>query len=483
MTRQFFTSLNNSYRFKSIEKNYRFRIQRAYQINVDNEIDENSKFHEQSWLNENNDHKSNYIDKNYFDQNVNFIIVVNEIFVEYICVNCTAFFRFRNQLFRHLRQRYWQIDVNNVFIVKQFVVIVTSITINFFENNSIIVIRFVVKSNIATKKIDYVFKNWHYATFKMKISAKNIDDIVFDKSKMNVCIDFDCFLIVKRRFFMKKQLNDDMKIQQLALSMSIREINDKLIKISDFVLVDLFIIDVDSVDKSTTVVITAKVHLVNNFNVNMLIEVNVLKSQKMTLNFNSNKFIINSCDVQTDIDSITRFKSNVKRTIRNQKTYIVLSNEIIKISIIFSDDLSSDRNFLFEFQCNQYLNQNDDVFVHIMNVNLFFVQVHNIIETFVILSRRARLKFVIEFNQQKCYQTTIDDVLKIVCDWMFKRTIQNNWKTKITKTAVVVVIVFAITIAEYIDSITIASANIELNIVFESFVVIDLFIDLFIDIF
>ena len=118
-----------------------------------------------------------------------------------------------------------------------------------------------------------------------------------------------------------------------------------------------------------------------------------------------------------------------------------------------------------------------------MNVNLFFVQIHNIIEIFVILLQRVRLKFVIEFNQQKYYQITIDDVSKIVCDWIFKRIIQNNSKTKIIKTTVVVVIVFTMIVVEYIDLIIIASINIELNIVFELFVIIDLFIDLFIDIF
>ena len=221
LIRQFFTFLKNNYRFyKSIEKNYRSRIQRVYQVNVNNEIDENNEFHDQSWLNNDNNHKSNYINKKYFDQNVNFVIVVNEMFVEHIYNNCIAFFRFKNQFFKYLRQRYWQINVNNVFIVKQFVVIVTSITVNFFENNSIIVVRFIIKSNITAKKTDYVFRNWHYATFKMKISAKNIDntvfdktknidktqnidDIVFDKSKMNICINFDCSLIMKMRNFMK----------------------------------------------------------------------------------------------------------------------------------------------------------------------------------------------------------------------------------------------------------------------------------------
>ena len=172
---------------------------------------------------------------------------------------------------------------------------------------------------------------------------------------------------------MKQQLNDDMKIQQLASSISIRKINDKLIKINDFVLINLYIIDVDFIDKFTIAVVTAEVHLMNKLDVNMLIDVNVLKSQKMTLNFDINKFIINNCDVQANIDSIIRFKLYLKRIIRNQKVYIVLFDEIVKIPVTFSDDLSVDRNFLFEFQCNEYLNQNDDVFVHIMNVNLFFV--------------------------------------------------------------------------------------------------------------
>ena len=153
-------SLKNNFRFyKSIEKNYRFCTQWVYQINVDNEIDENNKFHEQLWLNEDNDHESNYINNEYFDQNVNFVIVVNEIFIEHSCSNCTAFFNFRNQFFRHLRQRCWQTNVNNVIVVKQFVVTVTSKTVSFFENNSSVIVRFSIKSNITAKKTDYVFKN------------------------------------------------------------------------------------------------------------------------------------------------------------------------------------------------------------------------------------------------------------------------------------------------------------------------------------
>ena len=106
----------------------------------------------------------------------------------------------------------------------------------------------------------------------------------------------------------------------------------------------------------------------------------------------------------------------MKRIIRNQKVYIVLFNEIIKISMIFNDDLSIDRNFLFESQCNAYLNQNDDVFVYIIDANMFFVQVHNTSNSSIILSRRARLNLIMKYNQQKCYQFTMNEIFKIVYD-------------------------------------------------------------------
>ena len=83
----------------------------------------------------------------------------------------------------------------------------------------------------------------------------------------------------------------------------------------------------------------------------------------------------------------------------------------------------------------------------------------------------------------------MNDVFKVVCEWMFKQIIQNSWKAKIAKIAVAVTIVFAIIIADYIDSVSTSISfdyiesiliNIEITIVSESFnIVIDLIIDIF----
>ena len=49
----------------------------------------------------------------------------------------------------------------------------------------------------------------------------------------------------------------------------------------------------------------------------MFVNVNVLKSQKITLNFEHNIFIINSCKITTTINSINRVKFYIKHIIRN----------------------------------------------------------------------------------------------------------------------------------------------------------------------
>ena len=103
----------------------------------------------------------------------------------------------------------------------------------------------------------------------------------------------------------------------MTFSLLVKEINNKLIKISDFMLVQLFIIDVDVVDKFITTTIIVKIHLMNNLKVNMLINVNVLKSQKIILNFEHNIFIVNNCKITTIINLINRNKSHVKRIIRS----------------------------------------------------------------------------------------------------------------------------------------------------------------------
>ena len=79
----------------------------------------------------------------------------------------------------------------------------------------------------------------------------------------------------------------------------------------------LYINDIVIDDKFIMICVIVEIHLMNDLKINMLIDVNVFKSQKMILNFEHNTLIINNCQkIKIVIDSINRIKSHQKRTIR-----------------------------------------------------------------------------------------------------------------------------------------------------------------------
>ena len=110
----------------------------------------------------------------------------------------------------------------------------------------------------------------------------------------------------------------------------------------------MFVIDINDVNEIITIVVFVKIYLINNLKINMLVDVNVFKSQRIIVNFDHNILIIENCKIKIVIDSINRVKLYLKRIIRNQKIFTIFFNELIKISITFHNDLSIDKNFFFK---------------------------------------------------------------------------------------------------------------------------------------
>ena len=94
----------------------------------------------------------------------------------------------------------------------------------------------------------------------------------------------------------------------------------------------------------------------------------------------------------------------------------MLTEIIVQMLIVYYNNLSNDCDFFFEFQCNQFFDLNKNVFVHIVNVFLNHVMMRNIIQYSIILQKRVRLKTLIDYNQQKCYNLTSNVDFLIIDD-------------------------------------------------------------------
>ena len=131
----------------------------------------------------------------------------------------------------------------------------------------------------------------------------------------------------------------------------------------------------------------------------MLIEADILTSKRIIIDFVIQFIKIGSCrDIVVSMDSRARFEF-VKRTIKSLSKIILPSRITISISITYADDkLSDNRDLLFEPQCALPLGLTGGVYIHMVDVSFHTVQIRNNIDQTIVISRKARLGMLGEYE-------------------------------------------------------------------------------------
>ena len=223
-----------------------------------------------------------------------------------------------------------------------------------------------------------------------------------------------------------------------------REINDNVIKNDEFIIIRVAFKNVNNKKHSIKSVITTKLHVIDDFDANFLLNNDILISKDMIVDLNRRRLIMNNCEnLKISIKMKTRKNFHVKRIIWAKQAYIVMFDEIIKISIIWRDrNLSNDRDLLFESNCPHYLKHENDFYASIVNVNFSKILVKNIIETSITLIKQIQLSTVTEYNQIECYLIMFDKNYKAIEDWLKKR----SWKRQINAMTTMTTIYFVMII-------------------------------------
>ena len=73
------------------------------------------------------------------------------------------------------------------------------------------------------------------------------------------------------------------------------------------------------------------------------------------------------------------------------------------MSITYADELSQDRDLLFESQCSLSLELIDEIYAYIVDTFFKQVQIRNNINLFVIILRKIRLKMLEEYKQNEYF--------------------------------------------------------------------------------
>ena len=424
-----------------------------------------SKKHEYHVENENLNYydQNNYSKKN--EMSINFISFVLIKVFQSRCRHCKKIFTFNNVLHDHLR-----VDCNHLnsiaiveskfqnvsnFIEVYFIVIFTvEIIKNQFSqfDQSISIstfIRFNVDS-IFELSIDYEFKNWNY--IKTQIS-------LFSTIKSrNICMNIDANVIFVDRVFYKEQISKNT-IRTMIISLKIRELDTNRHENWKYVICDIHFADTKAKnDKSVTFVLRRKIHLMNNFKINMLIDNDVFDFENIIINSIKKQTHIINIDVIISLN-IRSSKISIQRFVHIRKI-TVISLQFEMTVVIHHTTLFANRDFLFEF-ANDI---NFTLYVHLVDVFTFAVFVRNDRDQTIQISRNFRLDRISKFDFFNVFQIDIEnaDQIRHLTAKKSKFTHQNDWFKKFLTVCITIYIVVVIMKFVDINAINIDVINVDL---------------------
>ena len=142
--------------------------------------------------------------------------------------------------------------------------------------------------------------------------------------------------------------------------------------------------------------------MINELRVNMLININIQKIENMKINVSKRRFKIHNCARFSIAINIIDVDKRVDRLIRIKKIIFLSFYLIINVLIQIRDNfcLSIDKNYIFHSKVNFELKSKNNVYFYIVNINIFMIQIRNIINETYIISRYVKLNRVFDYKKK-----------------------------------------------------------------------------------
>ena len=170
--------------------------------------------------------------------------------------------------------------------------------------------RKLIKSIVTfVNKNDQVFREYYDVFINLKF-------ITFDEF-VNVCLNIDYSITINDKQTLTRYVFN-LKIKQLTLSISIRDINNIIHYIFDYIVMSCYINNYLSSNNRISIInkFEVKVHLINDLKTNLLINNNVFIVQRVKINLITQSVQLNNCqNLIALIDTITKKHLSLKRII------------------------------------------------------------------------------------------------------------------------------------------------------------------------
>ena len=189
-----------------------------------------------------------------------------------LCHICHSEFLLNNHLHKHIQK-----DCTKAKLMKTTSVLMK---ITSMMKARSIYIKFTVIEAIHN---DYEFWEWWYITVKAQLTH--------NREISSVYLNTECTMILINQQFLKNKMLNIAILQMLSL-ITVQELSSNTHESSEFTVIDLYLSD----KNRKIAVIFCEIHLVENLKAHMLIRIDILTSEKISLNLTERKVTIESCD-------------------------------------------------------------------------------------------------------------------------------------------------------------------------------------------
>ena len=241
-----------------------------------------------------------------------------------------------------------------------------------------------------SKTYGYAFRGWRYATATARLSHDSTND--------TVCLDTGCAMSLIDRTFLKEQ-QPSVKIKTMATPINVRGIGQDKYVCNEYAEVELYLVG------PKTARLRREVHIVDELKVKMLVGIDIIGPEGITIDIPRKKAIISSCqNVEIPISITSRSPSRTKAAIRSDTPIVVQPQHHQKVAIK-ATDLPSDRDLLFEPIAHP---DGLAIYAHIVDCHLTEIHVRNDSDKAIAIPAETHLGYVVEYEATECYRVSPD---------------------------------------------------------------------------
>jgi hypothetical protein len=239
----------------------------------------------------------------------------------------------------------------------------------------------------------FSFRTWKYATVAVALSPEG--------SSEQVCVDSGCTMSLIDRDFLHQKL-PNARVQHTKSPILVRGIGSTKHSTSEYVDLDLFFSGSAS-GKPAVGRIRREVHVVEGLRAGMLMGVDILGPERMVIDFAANKLIVGSCQ-GLSVDIAVKSRENaprIDRRVKVEKNTTIAPRTIQAVPVYFAGTLPPDLDY-------EFVPKRPNVYSHITDANLSFVQVKNPTDKPLSLPHNALLGQLTNWIENDCYAIGAD---------------------------------------------------------------------------